>query len=80
MAMSDTDGAFTITSLPPGDYLIGTVDTDYARVWRMPEELSRLAPLARPITVAAAQHYVVDPPSLTPEVPPLVTPAPAVPR
>ena len=55
---ADSDGRFTLASLPPGDYLIAAVETgdgDASASWATPDALEPLAPIAERITLAEGQ-------------------------
>jgi hypothetical protein len=57
-ADADSDGEFTITSLPPGNYLVAAVeagDGDASADWANPEALDALVPLAERLTLGEGQ-------------------------
>jgi hypothetical protein len=60
-APATRDGAFRISAMPPGQYLMVAVDRfDVATEWQDPEVLHELAPLAQRILLNERQQLVHD--------------------
>jgi hypothetical protein len=55
-----TDGRFTVTDLPPGDYLIAALTDVDPDEWQTPAFLDQLVPAAIKVTIAPGARVTQD--------------------
>ena len=60
LTSADRHGSFSVTNLPPGDYLVAGIQSTAEVLWRDPAVLASLSPTATKVTLRDSQSATVN--------------------